>query len=269
MYRSLHGKDIVETAERLCRRIDERFPGSGLSRVGQETLAVARESVGRAQRLREPYWVLRIAVIAVVAALLASIVAAVASVPISADGVKFYDLISAVDAALNELVLCGIAVIFLVSAETRWKRSAALRGLHQLRSIAHVIDMHQLTKDPHSVRARGQSTPSSPKRLLTPYELVRYLDYCSEMLSLISKLSALYVQYLRDPVVLDAVNDVETLAGGLSQKIWQKIAVMEMQTERASSISQSAASSEGSPAGDFPSPPPAPSDNPQKSPNCQ
>jgi hypothetical protein len=250
MYRSLHGRNIVETADLLCRRIDERFPDSGLSRVGQETLVVARESVIRAQRLREPYWLLRIAVVVVVAALLASIVAALTSVPIKADGVKFYDLIPAVDAAMNELVFFGIAVIFLVSAETRWKRSAALRGLHQLRSIAHVIDMHQLTKDPHSMRSPGQSTPSSPKRMLTPYELVRYLDYCSEMLSLISKLSALYVQYLRDPVVLDAVNDVEALAGGLSQKIWQKITVMEMQTEKASSISRSATSPERRPAED-------------------
>ncbi len=254
MYRSLHGRNIVETAEQLCRRIDERFPDSGLSRVGQETLTVARESVVRAQKLREPYWLLRIAVILVVAALLVSIVTALASVPIKADGVKFYDLIPAVDAAMNELVFFGIAVIFLVSAETRWKRSAALRGLHQLRSIAHVIDMHQLTKDPHSMRSPSQSTPSSPKRMLTPYELARYLDYCSEMLSLISKLSALYVQYLRDPVVLDAVNDVETLAGGLSQKIWQKITVMEMQTEKASSISRPAATTKQQPAEASPGP---------------
>jgi hypothetical protein len=75
--------------------------------------------------------------------------------------------------------------------------------------------------------ASDRSTPSSPQRMLTPYELIRYLDYCSELLSLTSKLAALHVQHLRDPIVLDAVNDVETLAGGLSQKIWQKIGVVE------------------------------------------
>lgn len=42
------------------------------------------------------------------------------------------------------------------------------------------------------------------------------------MLSLISKVAALHVQYLNDSVVLDAVSDIETLAGNLTNKIWQK-----------------------------------------------
>ena len=55
----------------------------------------------------------------------------------------------------------------------------------------------------------------------------RYLDYCSEMLSLSSKLAALHVQYVNDHVVLDAVNDIETLAASLSNKIWQKIMILD------------------------------------------
>ena len=41
--------------------------------------------------------------------------------------------------------------------------------------------------------------------------MTRYLDYCSEMLSLTNKLAALYAQYLPDAVVIDAVNDIEQL----------------------------------------------------------
>ena len=59
-------------------------------------------------------------------------------------------------------------------------------------------------------------------------ELARYLDYCAELLSLSSKLAALHVQYLNDPVVLDAVNDIETLAASLSNKIWQKIMILDI-----------------------------------------
>ena len=33
----------------------------------------------------------------------------------------------------------------------------------------------------------GPDTPSSPLRRMTPFELTRYLDYCSEMLAIISK----------------------------------------------------------------------------------
>jgi hypothetical protein len=70
-------------------------------------------------------------------------------------------------------------------------------------------------------------SPSSPARALGRFELARYLDYCSEALSITSKLAALYAQYFNDPVVLGAVNDVETLAQGFSVKIWQKIMILD------------------------------------------
>lgn len=41
------------------------------------------------------------------------------------------------------------------------------------------------------------------------------------------KLSALLVQYLNDPVLLGAVDEIETLATGLQGKIWQKIQLLD------------------------------------------
>ena len=86
--------------------------------------------------------------------------------------------------------------------------------------------MHQLTKDPERVVDRGKDTKSSPKGELTAFELSRYLDYCSEMLSVIGKIAVLYVQDYDDPVVLGTVNEIETLTTGLSRKIWQKIMIV-------------------------------------------
>ena len=119
---------------------------------------------------------------------------------------------------------------FLGSLEMRFKRSLALRSLHALRSLAHVVDMHQLTKDPAVILAGTSFRPteSSPARSMTPYQLTRYLEYCSEMLSLTSKLAAMHVQYFDDPVVLDAVNDIESLTQGLSNKVWQKIMILDL-----------------------------------------
>ena len=71
--------------------------------------------------------------------------------------------------------------------------------------------MHQLTKDPEYVLHEVAATASSPERRLTQGQLKRYLEYCSELLSLVSKLAALHAQDLQDPVVLEAVNDVESL----------------------------------------------------------
>jgi hypothetical protein len=104
--------------------------------------------------------------------------------------------------------------------------------LHRLRSLAHIVDMHQLTKDPGHALREIEPTASSPERPLSAEQLIRYLDYCSELLSLISKLAALQAQHLQDSVVLEAVNEIESLTSDLSRKIWQKITILNVQAER-------------------------------------
>jgi hypothetical protein len=141
-------------------------------------------------------------------------------------GFDLVGLLQASEAGLNVTILLAAAALFLATAEARIKRGRALKAIHELRALAHVIDMHQLTKDPEQLLTRVKATPSSPKRTLRASELIRYLDYCSEMLSLIGKLAALYVQKFDDPVALAAVNEVEDLTTGLSRKIWQKIMIL-------------------------------------------
>jgi hypothetical protein len=131
------------------------------------------------------------------------------------------------EAAINDFVFLGVGIFFLVTIEGRLKRRKALHSLHQLRSIVHIVDMHQLTKDPERLMSPREDTPSSPERTMTAQELGRYLDYCSELLALSSKIAALFVEQFNDPVVLSTVNEVETLVTGLSGKIWQKITLLE------------------------------------------
>ena len=101
-----------------------------------------------------------------------------------------------------------------------------MEALHEIRAIAHVIDMHQLTKDPDRIlRESSDDTEHSPKMPLTPFLLRRYLDYCSEMLSLCGKIASLYLNNFEDPAAVAAVNEIEDLTTGLSRKIWQKIMV--------------------------------------------
>ena len=148
------------------------------------------------------------------------------SVSTSTTADNVYSVLQGIEAAMNIIVLMGAALFFLVTIEDRLKRRRALTALHELRSIVHVIDMHQLTKDPSAVVSVGGKTPSSPARTLSPFEVTRYLDYCSEMLSLTSKVAVLYAQAFPDPVVTDAVSDIERITVGLSQKIWQKIMIL-------------------------------------------
>jgi hypothetical protein len=228
MYRSLDASHIIDTTERLGKRISERFPNSGLSKVAAELLTEAQQASATAEWLAQSHRAIR-AVTAVVIVLLFAL--AVSTFFLLNRRVELFsnvsDFLQGLDAAVNELVLIGAATYFLLSWETRRKRSRALRAPHVLRSMAHIIDMHQLTKDPERLLSPAQSTPSSPIRRLTPFELTRYLDYCSEMLSVISKIAALYVQEFDDAVTLAAVNEVEGLTGSLSQKMWQKIVILD------------------------------------------
>jgi hypothetical protein len=153
-------------------------------------------------------------------------IATLISISTSTTADNVYSVLQGIEAAMNIIVLMGAALFFLVTIEDRLKRRRALTALHELRSIVHVIDMHQLTKDPSAVVSVGGKTPSSPARTLSPFEVTRYLDYCSEMLSLTSKVAVLYAQAFPDPVVTDAVSDIERITVGLSQKIWQKIMIL-------------------------------------------
>ncbi len=226
-YRQLDADRIVETLDRLRDRIRERFPTAGLLGVSDELLLIARETTARIAYLRTPNWTVRIAV-GITILLMLSVLVVIGMtlrLPTRFDG--FAELVTGVEAAINDVVFLGLALFFLLTIETRLKRKRALDALHQLRSIVHVVDMHQLTKDPERLIAPPPDTASSPVRTMTPSELGRYLDYCSELLSLSSKVAALYVQHFNDPVVLGAVNEIESLATGFSGKVWQKITMLQ------------------------------------------
>lgn len=233
MFRRLDASKIVSTTRSLGKRIAERFPESGLSRVSQELLTVATESEAELEKLRRPLWPVRIAVGIALVVFLGVAVAALTTISVRGEVAGISELLQGIEAGINDVVFLGIAIYFLLTLETRIKRRPALRALHELLSIAHVIDMHQLTKDPEHLLSPQRATESSPRRGMSRFELVRYLDYCSELLSIVSKLAALRGQYLDDPVVLDVSGDVQTLCASLSGKTWQKIMILDSLPSRA------------------------------------
>lgn len=233
MYRNLDSEKILGTIETLSRRIDERFPASSLGKVCQELLKIAGESQRRSAWIGKPQRSLRLITGTLVLIIVSGLFFVLANASWPRNGFDLVVLVQVSEAGLNVFLLLSAAILFLFTAETRVKRRRALKAIHELRALAHVIDMHQLTKDPERLLARRMKTPSSPKQNLSPAELGRYLDYCSEMLSLIGKLAALYVQKFDDPVALAAVNEVEDLTTGLSRKIWQKIMIINSDSVRA------------------------------------
>lgn len=238
MYRNLDAEKIIETVRRLRDRIRERFPEAGLGRVAEELLRVAEKSAVKAEAIARPLLPLRVGIGLLVIIFLAILGWIAFHLKISPEVDRFSELLQALDAALNLVLLIGGAIFFLFTLEVRLKRNRTLKLLHELRSLAHIVDMHQLTKDPETIVTRGASTASSPARTMTRFELSRYLGYCSEMSSLIGKIAALYVQKYDDPVALSAVDQIEDLTASLSRKTWQKIMINnQMQAESGSSPS--------------------------------
>lgn len=225
-YRSLDGELIVATIERLHRRITERFPGSGLSKVCAELHAIAQDSKERCEWIARPNYGLRAGVAAFVSLTGIGMFIGVGQLELSDGRFGLWEFAQTFETSINNLILLGAAMIFLVTAESRIKRARAVRALNGLRAITHVIDAHQLTKDPVILFSRSP-TKSSPERSIDQQQLNRYLDYCSEMLALTGKVTALYAQELPDPVVVSIVTDIEGLAVGLSGKIWQKISLLD------------------------------------------
>lgn len=227
MYRSLDPEKIVDTSEKLHARILERFPDSSLGRLAGELVSVTQRAADLSRWLTQAHWPLRAAVVLCILVMLLVVAGLARQFQVEVGQVSLPELLQGLEAGINDLVFLGVAIFFLGTWETRIKRSKVLKAVHELRSLAHVIDMHQLTKDPENLLADYTSTASSPQRTMTPFELTRYLDYCSECLSLISKVAALYVQDFQDPATLSAVNDVESLTTGLSRKVWHKIVILD------------------------------------------
>lgn len=225
MYQSLNPEKIVETVRRLRDRIQERFPDANLGKVASALLEIAEKAAVNAEAIAQPLLPLRIGIALLVVTFLILIGWVMVHSRIDTKVDRFSEFLQALDAAMNLVLLTGGAVFFLFTLEVRLKRNRALKLLHELRSLVHIVDMHQLTKDPATITDPAMRTPSSPHRQMTRFELSRYLDYCSEMSSLIGKIAALYVQKYDDPVVMSAVDQVEELTTGLSRKAWQKITI--------------------------------------------
>ena len=222
----LSSDKIIQTLSLLEKRISDRFPDSGLRNVCVQFLETVKKSKSNINWIGKPNIPLRITSFLLIFLGIGGLIYSIKFVELKITNTTLTNIVTFSEAIFNDIILLGAAIYFLASFESRIKRKRALKALNELRVIAHVIDMHQLTKDPYLIQFKDASTKNSPKRTWTKFELERYLDYCSEATAIISKVAALYSQSLSDDVVVNAVNDIEVLSTGLNQKIWQKLVIL-------------------------------------------
>jgi hypothetical protein len=226
-YRYLDSNEVTKTVKQLHERILQRFPESGLLKVATELVEISIQAEERSDLLGKPIWLIRVVNLLLVFVLFLFIFYGFNSVEISFSKFSVLDIIQTLEAATSEIIVIGAGIFFLFGLETKIKRSKGLSALHELRAMAHIIDMHQLTKDPSKLdKKKSILTVASPVLKLDAFQLIRYLDYCSEMLAIQGKIAAVYAQDFADPVLLSAVDEIETLTTSLSRKIWQKIVIV-------------------------------------------
>jgi len=220
-YRQLESNEIIHTIDELHVRISQKFPRSDLAAVCEELLVVAKETEAKSHAVNAANYPLRGIVLVLIAAAAGLVYFLVRAVQLRTGDVDLINLLQGLEAGTNLIIFISVAIFFLFSLESRMARTRALNDLNELRSIVHVIDMHQFSKDPSELLSADST------RGMSRTDLTRYLGHCSVMLSLGAKLAALYAQKLPDEVVIDAASDLQNVANGLSLKIWQKIAILE------------------------------------------
>lgn len=152
-YSRLDAEKVHATIVRLQRRIKARFPERNLSRVAGEVAEVAWHVAEH----QPPVWIGVLkwtcrTVIAVLALLVPGLI--LYAIAQGLGDRTHTDWIGIGESAINDLVFAGIAILFLWGLPDRIERARRFRILHRLRSLAHVVDMHQLTKDPDRFQAR-------------------------------------------------------------------------------------------------------------------
>ena len=177
LHSTLRPEQIVKTVNTLEGRIEERFPDSSLRQVCHELAEVSEQMVERSAWIGKPILWLRVITWAVCIGIIVGTAVTFFALDLGSEDFsslqsspdRLSTFVTLTEAAINDVLLIGAAIFFIFTIEKRYKRTRALKALHELRSIAHIIDMHQLTKDPHRIMAKPLFTGEglSPKLNMT------------------------------------------------------------------------------------------------------
>src|SRR5262245_34970935 len=171
MYAQLDPSKIIETIARLKARIHDRFPDADLGHVCGDLLRNGETNAARIARIQRPNLFLRTGVILLNLAAVGLLVPFVVAANYLNLGDGLSSVVQTIDAAIETLVFLSAGILFLVTLEMRLKRQRAILAIHELRALAHIVDMHQLTKDPDTTSESFSATTASPERKLSRAQL--------------------------------------------------------------------------------------------------
>ncbi|MFM7594479.1 MAG: hypothetical protein ACKO85_22015, partial [Isosphaeraceae bacterium] len=147
---------ILATSATLALRVDERFPESGLAKLASELAEIARGTVRNIERSGRQIPILRFGVLFFIFVSILLISLMTRYVHLNWESLTNIDdpgdLIQAIQATIETTVFIAATIAFFFGWENRIRRRRAMVALHELRTLAHLVDIHQLNKTPDTVR---------------------------------------------------------------------------------------------------------------------
>ena len=215
----LEGDSILGAIKNLRQQVEISFPDRGLRYTITELHEEARfaniTSKKRDTR-KVSTWVVTLG-----APIILFILIIYCAIEFLEFGGNAFNSMDDVDGLVNLIFLSVVAGVLIRQSFKITRRTSTMKQLHRIRSLVHVLDMKQQNKKYHN---KCQTN----KRPLTTEENIIYLDDCSQAISLAGKVSALMIEGHNDSLVIAAVSEIDSLCNGISSKIWQKIAVLQM-----------------------------------------
>src|SRR5262245_38583874 len=106
----LDADQVVHTVAQLHRRIEQRFPDSGLGRVSRQLLNVATQARGRSDWISKPILPLRIGIAALLLIIAAGIAGTVYRVGMPREPLGFFAFVQVLESGINDVVLVTAGV---------------------------------------------------------------------------------------------------------------------------------------------------------------
>ncbi len=166
-YRTIDPTKLILTTSKMADRVEEHFPKSGLASVANEVAAVAEGTVARVAEIKKPRLGLRILIGIMVLLVISGPLVCSVVLSFRDDMTNLGDFLQATDAGLHMILVLAGGIVFLVGMENRMRRNQALEALSEFRSLAHLVDLHQINKDPVSMMAPNQTMTAAPSAVIT------------------------------------------------------------------------------------------------------
>ena len=130
---------ILETLEKLERRIGDRFPKSGLRDICNQLLDVVKRSKSNIDWISKPNIPLRVFTIVLILMGVGGLAYSIKYIDIQLSSTTLGHIVGVFEAIFNDLILIGAALFFLISTENRIKRKRSLKALNDLRSLPMLL----------------------------------------------------------------------------------------------------------------------------------